>query len=189
MTYHATKVIAVAGKATCKYSLRPCICNSCPPFWNLRMSVLMKVCIGSVNERTQSNLTITHSDEGCWKEEKSDSGDHPHGDCLLLRLHGKILHFQSHRLHASCRLSRLFCVELARFGASMLQYTAYLRDAVLVYVHRILLSFVLLMFRRVLGSRTTANSCGLLCLLCRCSLDVYQRIPYTNDRAKEYSTY
>jgi hypothetical protein len=172
MTYHATKVIAVAGKATRKNSRRPCICSSCSPSWNLRMSVLMKVCIGSVNVRTQSTLTITHSDEGCRNEKKSYSKVHPHGDCLLLRLFGKILHFQSHRLDASCRLPRLFCVKLARLGVSMLQYSAYLCDTVLVYVYRILLSFVLLIFRKVLGGRTTANSCGLLHRLRRCSLDV-----------------
>lgn len=189
MTYHAIKVIAVAGRATFKYSFRPCICSSCSPFWNLRISVLMKVCLGSVDVRTQSTLPITYSDEGCWKEEKSYSGDHSHWNCLLLCLHGKVLHLQSHCFHASCAFSRLFCVEFARFGASMLQYTAYLCDAVLVYVYAIVLSFLLLVFWKVLGGCITANSCGLPCWFHRPSLGIYQKISYIKDRVREYSTY
>ena len=45
----------------------------------------------------------------------------------------------------------------------MLQYTAYLCDAVLVYVYAIVLSFLLLVFWKVLGGCITANSCGLPC--------------------------
>ena len=59
----------------------------------------------------------------------------------------------------------------------MLQYTAYLCDAVLVYVYAIVLSFLLLVFWKVLGGCITADSCGLSYRFHRSGLDIYQKFP------------